>query len=139
MNYNYKVPCSKEKLQDIRGFVNQVLGQYDLPELEINKLVLAVDEVCANLIIHSHNCNEDEFIELLISVKTNEGITFEIMDQGIGFNICNYDEPCINEIVRKKKKGGIGLILVKRIMDDIQFSKTPDQNICRLFKKITPC
>jgi serine/threonine-protein kinase RsbW len=139
MNYKYKSPCCKEKLQDIRIFVNQVLTQFNLSEVEINKLVLAVDEVCANIIIHSHNCNAEDFLELCISYKENEGITFEIADRGVGFNICKYAEPNLSQIVKEKKKGGIGLILVKRIMDDIEFLRVSDQNICRLVKKISSC
>ncbi|MCZ6899981.1 MAG: ATP-binding protein, partial [Bacteroidetes bacterium] len=57
MDYRYNCQCSKEKLKKIREFVSEVLHKYNLTEVKINELVLAVDEVCANLIIHSHNCN----------------------------------------------------------------------------------
>lgn len=136
MIYNYKVKCSKDKLREIRGFVTKVLQNYSLSEIEIGKLVLAVDEICANLMIHAHNCNPKETIELSIDVKENECITFEILDKGIGFNICNYKEPTISEVLKKKKKGGIGLMLVKRIMDHIEFKREPNKNVCRLYKKI---
>lgn len=136
MIYNYKVKCSKDKLREIRGFVTEVLQNYSLSEIEISKLVLAVDEVCANLMIHAHNCNPKETIELSIDVKENECITFEILDKGVGFNICNYKEPTISEVLRKKKKGGIGLMLVRRIMDHIEFKRETNKNVCRLYKKI---
>lgn len=136
MVYKYKVRCNKEKLKEIREFVNKVLQNYSLPEIEINKLVLAVDEICANLMIHSHNCNPKESIELSIEVKEKECITFEILDKGVGFNICNYKEPTIGEVVKKKRKGGMGLMLVKRIMDNIEFKKAANKNVCRLYKKI---
>lgn len=136
MNYRYKVRCNKHKLKEIREFVTGVLQRYALTEVEINKMVLAVDEVCANLIIHSYKCNPKESIELSIDVLENECITFEIIDRGMGFNICNYKEPTLTEVVKKKKKGGIGLILVKRIMDDIEFRKETGQSVCKLFKKI---
>lgn len=138
MIYKYKVKCNKEKLQEIRKFVTKVLQNYSLPELEINKLVLAVDEVCANLMIHSHQCNPKESIEISIDVKENECITFEILDKGIGFNICNYKEPTLGEVVKRKKKGGggVGLMLVKRIMDNIEFKTETNKNVCKLYKKI---
>jgi len=138
MNYRYKVKCNKDKLKEIREFVTGVLQEYALTEVEINKLVLAVDEVCANLIIHSYNCDPHESIELSIDVKENDCITFEIIDRGLGFNICNYKEPSLTEVVKKKKKGGIGLMLVKRIMDEIEFRKETGQSVCKLSKKIKP-
>lgn len=138
MNYRYKVRCKKNKLKEIREFVTGVLQQYALTEVEINKLVLAVDEVCANLIIHSYNCDPKETIELSIDVLENDCITFEIIDRGLGFNICNYKEPTLIEVVKEKKKGGIGLMLVRRIMDDIEFRRETGQSVCKLFKKIKP-
>lgn len=138
MNYRYKACCSKQKLKEIRDFVTAVLQKYHLSDVETNNLVLAVDEICANLIIHSHDCNPSEYIELLINVKENEGITFEIYDYGIGFNPNRYQEPSLKEIVKEKKKGGIGLMLVKRIMDDVEFKSDSRQNVCRLYKKFKP-
>jgi serine/threonine-protein kinase RsbW len=98
-------------------------------------MILAVDEVCANLMIHSHQCNPQESIELLIDVKKTE-VIFEIKDTGNGFNFTDYQEPTIKEIIIEKKKGGLGLMLVKRIMDKVEFIKKDNSNICRLRKKI---
>lgn len=136
MTYKFNTQCSKSKLREVRSFVNNVLHEYSIPEVEINKLVLAVDEICANLMIHSHDCNPKESIELLIHVNENDGITFEITDQGIGFNTSKYKEPSLQEIVREKKKGGLGLMLVKRIMDQVEFKNDSTHNVCRLYKRI---
>ena len=136
MQYKFNTSCSKDKLKEIRLFVSKVLNKYNIPEVKKNELILAVDEVCANLIIHSHNCNPKESFKLMIDIDHSKGITFDIIDQGIGFNIAKYREPSINEIKEKRQKGGMGLILVKRIMDNIEFKCGPDKNVCRMFKKI---
>ena len=136
MEYRFKVPCTKSKLGDIRDFLQQVLSENSIPEVTINTLVLAVDEVCANLIIHSHNCNPDEHLELKVKVIGNSEITFDIIDHGDGFNIGEYKEPLISDIVRQKRKGGIGLMLVRRIMDEIELIKGKKKNVYRLHKKI---
>ncbi|MTI19439.1 ATP-binding protein, partial [Fulvivirga sp. RKSG066] len=69
MKYSYKVPCKKEKLRSIRDFVREVLEKHGLSEIDVSTLVLAIDEVCANLMIHSHGCNPKESIELQIKVN----------------------------------------------------------------------
>jgi serine/threonine-protein kinase RsbW len=71
-----------------------------------------------------------------VDVNKKNGITFYIIDHGDGFNIGDYEEPSISEIVRTKRKGGIGLMLVRRIMDDIEFIKEKQKNIYRLHKNI---
>ena len=137
MKYRYTASCRKAELKSIRSFVNKSLHNHGLTDLDISTLVLAIDEVCANLIIHSHQCNPDHSLELIINVKPNEGIAFDIIDQGIGFDITAYNEPSMDEIVETKRKGGIGLILVKKIMDDIKFVKENETNTCKLFKKVS--
>jgi serine/threonine-protein kinase RsbW len=42
-------------------------------------LVLALDEVCANLIIHSHGCNNNDTIDIKIS-RAADGVCFEVKD-----------------------------------------------------------
>lgn len=135
MKYTYKVPCKKDKLRDIRGFVKEVLDKHGLQEIDVSTLVLAIDEVCANLIIHSHGCNPKESIEIEIEVD-EKGLIFNIIDKAEIFNIKEYEEPSIEDIVKKQRKGGIGLILVKRIMDDIEVVSKDNKYICRLTKNI---
>lgn len=134
--YNFKIPCSTHRLRDIRSFVAEVLAKYQLDEIQVNSIVLAVDELCANLIIHSHQCNPEEFIELVIEVEKGDGVTFKLIDHGMGFNILNYQEPSIKEVIAEKRKGGLGIMLVKKIMDEIEFVKEKDLNVCRLYKRI---
>lgn len=135
MQYNYTAPCSKKNLADIRNFVKKILKSHFNSEIDIHQMVLAVDEVCANLMIHSHKCNPKESIDLLIDIRRKE-VIFEIRDTGYGFDIKEYQEPTIKEIVVEKKKGGLGLMLVKRIMDKVEFINNEHSNICRLKKKI---
>lgn len=135
MQYNYKVPCQKNKLVDIRFFINEVLKKHLDSEIDINSLVLAVDEICANLMIHSHQCNPNKCLELFVNIEDEE-IIFEIRDTGSGFNFQDYKEPSIKDIIVEKKKGGLGLMLVKRIMDHIEYIENNNANIYRLRKKM---
>ena len=137
MEHSFKISCSKENLKEVRRFVNTVLNGYPISESEKNLLTLAVDEVCANLIIHTHKNNPNEFIVLNIG-RENDTLIFEIIDTGESFNLLNYAEKSIDEIVKEKRKGGLGIMLVKRIMDDIRIYNTASQNICRLYKKLPP-
>ncbi len=120
----------------IRKFVEQTLSSYELSEIEIHKLVLAVDEVCANLIIHANNCNQDEHLELVVDVTPKTKVAFIIKDKGVGFDINHYKEPQLDDLVTSKRKGGLGLMLVKRIMDEIEFSTEKNHNICKLIKNL---
>jgi serine/threonine-protein kinase RsbW len=138
MSHYYKFFCSRENLKGIRDFVSNVLKNHPLSEIEVNQVVLAVDEICSNMIIHSHQCNEDDFIELNIR-NQKEGIVFEIIDKSEElFDLSRYKTPSIAEIVQQGKKGGVGLMLVKKIMDDVEVSNENSRNVWRLYKKLPP-
>jgi serine/threonine-protein kinase RsbW len=136
MKFNISVPSEKSNLQRIRAFIIDVLREQHLSDIEVHSMVLAVDEVCANLMIHSNNCSPSHSIAVEINIKNKRKIVFDIIDKGSGFDIREYPEPDLKEIIRKRKKGGVGLLLVKRIMDDIDFITNKDYNIVRLTKNL---
>jgi serine/threonine-protein kinase RsbW len=140
MIHHYKVSCQRDNLKLIREFVNVVLRNLSLTEIEVNQLVLAVDEVCANLIIHSHHCNPDESIEINI-LDFKEKILFEIIDRAsadLEFDPNQYQAFNLKKIVKERRKGGLGLMLVNKIMDDVEVKSDNALNIWRLSKNIKP-
>lgn len=125
--------CQTSALSELRNFLQQNLAIYKLSEVERHQITLAVEEVCANLIIHSHGCNPKDQIQLEIK-DSCEKMIFEITDDGIAFNLLEYEVPQLKQVVEAKRKGGLGILLVKKIMDEIEFESKNGQNICRLIK-----
>ncbi|NNF21431.1 MAG: ATP-binding protein, partial [Saprospiraceae bacterium] len=78
MKHSYKIPCSTAHLKKLRLFLGEVLSGLNLENIDQNSLILAVDEVCANIIIHS-NCDEGESIEMNV-IPSKKEIIFEIID-----------------------------------------------------------
>jgi len=135
MKKTFQIPCSTNCLKDARVFFNDVLNGVGLDETDQSAIVLAVDEVCANIIIHS-KCKESQHIKLSVEVK-NGKLIFEITDKGQhSFNINDYRAPDLDEIIETKRKGGVGILLVKKIMDKIEMFTTNGNNVCRMYKTI---
>ena len=138
MIHSIRISCLKNNLSRVRKFIEGALKQHAISPVEINLMVLAVDELCANLIIHSHNCNPKEDIEVSVRRKDNQFV-FEIKDESApSFDLLSYKEPDMKEIIAEKRGGGIGLILVKKIMDEIQYERNGSANICRVSKRLVP-
>ncbi|TVP45705.1 MAG: ATP-binding protein [Mongoliibacter sp.] len=135
MKQKLRLYCNTDQLVNLRQFLDLELKETTLTEIDSLQVILAVEEVCANLIIHSHDCNPTEFIELYV-LRKNETIIFEIKDYGRGFNIIEYQEPNIDQVLKTKRKGGLGIMLVKKIMDKIEFESNGTKNTCRLFKNL---
>ena len=136
MKYKFKVGCSIENLKNVRDFIRASLKNHAISELEISEIVLALDEMCSNLIIHAHHCNPDDLFELNIQVENNDPIIFELIDDGTVFDINEFTTPAIDSIVHQKRKGGLGIRLVKSIMDKIEYQRIGGRNVCRLVKQV---
>ena len=137
MNHKLNLSCSTAALAELRSFLQQNLAIFKLSEMDRHQVTLAVEEVCANLIIHSHACNPKEEIHLEVK-ELNKKIIVEITDKGDAFNLLDYKVPDLSQVIEEKRKGGIGILLVKKIMDEIEFESKNGKNICRLIKNFRP-
>ena len=136
MNYTYKIGCSIEHLKGVRDFIRGSLKNHGVTDLEVSEIVLALDEMCSNLMIHAHHCNPEDLFELHIDIEKDRPIIFEIIDDGSVFDINQFNEPALNNIIHEKRKGGLGIRLVKSIMDKIEYQHRGGKNVCRLIKAV---
>lgn len=133
MNHKLNLSCSTAALAELRNFLQQNLAVYTLSEADRHQVTLAVEEVCSNLIIHSHACNPKDEIHLEIK-SLDKKMIVEITDKGDAFNLLEYQVPELSQVIEEKRKGGIGILLVKKIMDEIEFESENGKNVCRLIK-----
>jgi serine/threonine-protein kinase RsbW len=138
MNYQYNIGCSLTNLKGIREFVRSALRKEGVPEVDMSAIVLALDEMCSNLMIHAHHCNPDHLLELHIDVPSRGKLIFEIIDDGSVFDINEFIEPELDNLVHQKRKGGLGIRLVKAIMDNVEYYKKDSKNVCKLTKEVKP-
>lgn len=119
MKSYYTAVCSKTSLPKIREFVRRELDSLEVKPLISDQLVLAMDEACANSIIHQHQCDGTSNIELVI-YKKGDAIHFEIRDVGTPFPIEKYEPADLHKAIKGRRKGGLGILLITRIMDKIE-------------------
>lgn len=136
MNYQYNIGCSLSNLKGIREFVRHSLKHEGVPEVEMSAIVLALDEMCSNLMIHAHHCNPDHLLEMHIEIPSKGKLIFEIIDDGSVFDINDFHGPDLDNLIHQKRKGGLGIRLVKAIMDNVEYLRRDDKNVCRLTKEI---
>jgi serine/threonine-protein kinase RsbW len=119
---------------ELRSFLQRSLEAYGFSEVDRHQVTLAVEEVCTNLIIHSHASNPKAVIYLEVK-ELEKKLAIEITDKGDAFNLLEYEVPDLKKVIEEKRKGGIGILLVKKIMDEIEFESKNGKNTCRLIKK----
>ena len=138
MNNKIKIARDPQNLKAVRDFVSTTLESMSVPAPEINMMVLAVDEVCANRILHTPKGVQESLnnnIELEIE-NDNNNFTFLIRDTGDLYDINSHESPDIRKLIAEKRKGGIGLLLVKKIMDSIEISRSEPYTVLLLRKSL---
>jgi len=134
--FTLQVPSSTENLALIREFVTAVGRQAQLDEPEVSNLELAVDEACANVIEHAYG--HDITKEVIVRAKfDDESLRISVIDEGLGFDPGNVDQDSVEQLMHDRKSGGLGIRLIKKLMDDVSYEIVPGQkNELHMTKKI---
>lgn len=137
MNNKIKIVRNPENLKVVRDFVSTTLQRMAVPDPEINMMVLAVDEVCANRILHTPSNTAEAYNNIELEIENdNNNFTFLIRDTGDLYDINTHESPDIRNLIAEKRKGGIGLLLVKKIMDSIEISRSEPYTVLLLRKSL---
>lgn len=137
MSARIRVNCDKANLSVIREFVKGCLKDHHVNENLSHQFVLAVDEACANCMIHQHQCDHSSSIEVNI-YQEQDVLYAEIKDTGQAFPIDAYQPNGLNDLMHKRLKGGLGLRLIHSIMDVIKIEQEKEFFIYRLGKRVSP-
>lgn len=90
-------------------------------ERGVYEIQLAVDEACANVVNHAYRDMEPGNME--ISCFPDErSLTIRVRDWGKGFDPDCVAEPDVDAPLEERSLGGLGLFLVKQVMDDVRFT-----------------
>jgi serine/threonine-protein kinase RsbW len=131
-----EVPSSTENLAMIRDFVNGIGTRAGLPASEIAKLELAVDEACANVIEHAYGPEVTKEVSVRATVD-EDMIQIDIVDTGKGFAPGEIPQKDLNQLVAERKSGGLGMRLIKTLMDEVHYEVVPGRkNELRMIKRL---
>ena len=107
-----------------------IINQFSFSDAQ--KIALAVDEAITNVIKHSYEFKSDGIIKLEFFTDT-DGIKISISFSGIPPVL---DKVTVNlkKMIKAKKKSGLGVELMRRIMDSVEYTTSDDINCCEMIK-----
>lgn len=123
-----------DNLLEVRIFVDSAARAVGFSDEEIGNIILAVDEACTNIIKHAYHYATDKEIEISI-VQDPHSFEVRIYDTGNSFDPSSIKTPNLQEHLGHKRRGGLGVYLMKRLMDKVEFNFQPGKrNEVRLIK-----
>ena len=135
-NSELVVKSRTENLSLIRDFISDKASESGLSNEEVENIMLAVDEACTNIIKHAYNSFPDG--EIIIKVDYNsDKLLITIIDYGSTFDPLIVPDPDLQKYYRDGRVGGLGMYLMKSLMDDIKYTSVPGKyNQVLLSKRI---
>lgn len=128
------VEAKLESLQVVRQYIDRSGERIGVNETALGDLRLAVDEAVTNVILHGYE-GLDGRIELHME-SDGDAVIIRIRDQAKPFDSSLVIEPQLDAALKDRPFGGMGLFLIKKTMDEVEFLRPPDGgNELRLIKR----
>ena len=125
-----KIEPSLDKLPEVTEFFDRILSEAEVPAKTVLQINVVVDEILSNIIYYSG----------ATSVKagctsTNDQVILQFTDNGRPYDPREKADPDISLPLEEREIGGLGIFMVKKIMDEISYEYKDGQNILTLFKR----
>lgn len=118
------VKSKTENLSVVRDFICDCFNERGIAAKTLDDVVLAVDEACTNVIKHAYKYLPDGEIKIRLKF-TDKKFTVDITDYGKSFESDLLKRPDMNEYFKMRKVGGLGVHLMKTLMDDVKYDSVP--------------
>ena len=127
-------PARFEFLDQIREMVAEVARVGGFSEKAIYSLQLAADEAASNIIEHAYEGESDASLYVTCDVKGDE-IVIAMRDTGKSFNPKSVKEPDLKADLSERQIGGLGVYLMRKLMDSVHYESTRAGNLLTMTKR----
>jgi len=131
--YTLRIPSTTRHLKTVRRFVERHARAAGLSSEVIEQLKLAVDEACTNVIKHAYKGRPDQPIDIAVLIEPDRFIV-RIRDQGEAFDPVHYRAPDLPALIRRRQGGGLGVRLIRQLMDEVTYQSRGRYNEVQLIK-----
>lgn len=117
------------------SYLRDKLKEFGFSDIELLKCEIALEEVLVNIINYAYK-GEVGDIDLNYA-KENEYLIIRVKDTGIPFNPLEHTKKYdTSASLEEREVGGLGIIMMKEFMDEIQYERKGDTNILTLKKRL---
>ena len=127
-----RVPAQIGYLRVLRKFVTRVGVKYGFSSSELYAFKASVDEACSNIIEHGYGYQDGSIT--IKAIVNKDSLTIELIDQGKSFDPVQMEKPNLEKYIETRKKGGLGIFIMRKLLDEIDYKSTNEGNILRLTK-----
>lgn len=130
------IQAVNENLPKVLGFVEESIKDKDISPRVKSQLFVAVEEIFVN--ISSYAYDPDVGMTFIRVETTDEPLSVKLsfIDNGQPYDPLAKPDPNLKIPLRERKRGGLGIFMVKKTMDDVSYEYKDGQNILTIKKNI---
>ena len=130
------VPPTDESPNPVTEFVKDALKEYDCPSKAIYQIEVAIEEIMVNIVSYAE-LKEDEDIEVRCDVLEDPlRVVLQFLDGGVPFDPLAADDADTSPEAIMEREGGLGILLVKKMMDDVSYAYEDGKNTLTILKHL---
>lgn len=117
------------------AFVEQELQRMECPAKTQSLLSVAVDEIMSNIVHYAYGMGIGSVTVQAEALEDARGARITFIDSGVAFNPLEAPEPDVSLGADRRKEGGLGIFLAKKLVDEMHYERVDGKNILRVTKK----
>ena len=133
MLLSLKLPAKLENLQKFMNSISDCARTEGFGQKRIDEIELALEEILVNIFNYAYPKSPGD-VEVNCKLETGR-LIIEIIDSGIPFDVTSLTDPDLTADVGERKIGGLGIFLVKKMVDEVKYRREEDRNILTLTVK----
>lgn len=126
---------SLSELDALTEVLEQFGKSHHLPAETVGALNLALDELFTNVVQHGYRADQNGKITLRLEMDGN-AVLATLQDQAPPYNPFDAPEPDIESPLQSRPIGGLGVFLVKKLMDHWEYHREKENNTIILRKNL---
>ena len=131
-----KLDAVIENVPRIVDWVEEQLEQYDCPPKVQMQINVSIDEVFTNIASYAYANGIGQATVHLDVLQEPVRVQLTFMDSGVPFDPLAKKDPNVNLSIEERQIGGLGIFMVKKLMDDVQYEYRDGENVLTLRKKL---
>lgn len=125
------IEATLENMDTVQEFIGERIA--DCPMKIQNQIGIVVDEIFSNIARYAYN---PKVGGATVRIAVSDVITIEFEDSGIAYDPLSGDEPDVTLSDEDREIGGLGLFMVKKLMDSVEYRRDGSKNILTIKKKL---
>jgi serine/threonine-protein kinase RsbW len=130
-----RLPVDLKEIERLNRIVRQFGDLHEVPGRTLYAVNLALDEIVTNIVLHGFADPAGQEVEARIVVREG-ALTAEVEDGGRAFNPLDAPVPDLNAPLDERTIGGLGVHLVKSLMDRVEYRREGEKNVLTVRKRI---